>query len=302
MAMNAAEMAVATAAPALGMGQAASNTAGAYPGSSNLAFSASMIPTVNVDGLGALRQCFQRTKSGGASGKPGGGSNGGGSGAGGKPGPGGGGGGGKGPHTVGGYAASLLHNRIGQCISLPAQTEEYSLLCAKASTFWQNVMLGMLQEVGFGGPVIEKLDVAKEWLGVGFGTFCSPLGGALSGDDAPPEVKDRLAQSAIDSCKADIDAELKKDSQGRIMVAGDEVEVVGKHESRVFEVGGDGTTEEKFRKNGKLMTRDELVEDCKERKLKVREVSARYSTATSTACVNAASLAMTCRTKTPNST
>jgi len=194
-AMNAAQVAVATATPLVGLGAGSRNTSSAYDVTKAMTESASLLPSVNPKGIQNLVRCFKGAKAGklpdekAAEGRLG--------------------------KSVEFYQTYLSNPRMGIGVSLPVQVDEYSVLCQKAGESVLNNLAGVLERMGVPAGAVEGIDKAKVFLG-GLvaslpGLFCAPIGGPPAGLD------DLVGKQAIDSCKSEIPGKPRKfqvDSQG----------------------------------------------------------------------------------------
>jgi len=194
--MNAAEVAVASATPVVGITMASSNTSGAYNVSYVATESSSIIPSINAKGVKNLARCFKGAKAGTMPPKPK-------------------------PQTNWQKAAKfhqdfLSQPRMGVGFSLPVQNESYSLLCQRAGEFVLNNIAGVMERMGAPSLAIEGVDKAKTFLGAVVGSlpglFCAPM----SAGQTPAGLSDLVGKQAIDSCKSELPGKrvIVGDSQG----------------------------------------------------------------------------------------
>jgi len=222
-AMNAAQVAVATATPLVGLGAGSLNTSAAYDVSMAATESTSLLPSVNIKGIQTLARCFKGVKAGKMPKK-------------------------EDPQTrlqkgLDFYQTFLENPRLGIGVSLPVQTESYSVLCQKAGESVLNNLAGVLERMGVPAGAVEGIDKAKVFLGAIVGSlpglFCAPIGGPPTGLD------DLVGKQAIDSCKSELESK------------------------RVFQGDSQGNNEIKYRdKDGKLVSEDEYVKGCAKDKKK----------------------------------
>jgi len=196
-AMNAAQVAVASVTPIVGAARATINTKSAYDVSFAATESAALLPSINPQGIETLARCFQGAKAG------------------------------KTPKkkadsdkttlekTFETYDTFLSNPRMGLGVSLPVQTESYSVLCQKAGESVLNNLAGVLERMGVPAGAVEGIDKAKGFLGAIVGSlpglFCAPIGGPPAGLD------DLVGQQAVDSCKSELDGKERRfvgDGQG----------------------------------------------------------------------------------------
>jgi hypothetical protein len=194
--MNAAEMAVATATPIVGLAQANINTSGAYDVSSATTQSASLLPSVNWKGIDTMRRCLKGLRAGEMPSRPE-------------------------PTTPAGKAGAFYRDfinqpRMGIGVSLPVQVDSYGALCEKAGEAAFNNLAGVLERMNVPSGAIDGIDKARDFMGFVAGNlpglFCAPIGGP------PAELTDLVGQRAVDSCKSEL-------PDRRVFVAGDETEV-----------------------------------------------------------------------------
>lgn len=232
--MSAAEVAVATVTPVVGLGVAASNTSGSYDISSAATQSASLLPNLDPKTIQALQKCFGKAKTGNKS---------------------------KLDDIYKTYSDFLANPRLGIGVSLPVQQESYSALCQKAGEGLLDNLAGMLELMGAPAGTVEGIDKAKGFLGkiVGSlpGVFCSPMGGI-----EPPGLQDQIGKQALESCKSQLEGarvfvgdtqgnnELKyRDDDGKIV---DEKDYLKKCQKNKAKDAGDklkGAFDPKGRKN-----------------------------------------------------
>jgi len=222
-AMNAAQVAVATATPLVGLGAGSLNTSAAYDVSMAATESTSLLPSVNIKGIQTLARCFKGVKAGKMPKKEDAESR-----------------LGKGLEF---YQTFLENPRLGIGVSLPVQTESYSVLCQKAGESVLNNLAGVLERMGVPAGAVEGIDKAKVFLGAIVGSlpglFCAPIGGPPTGLD------DLVGKQAIDSCKSELP------------------------DKRVIQGDSQGNNEIKYRdKDGKLVSEDEYVKGCAKDKKK----------------------------------
>lgn len=186
--MSAAEVAVATVTPVVGLGAAASNTRGSYDVSSAATQSASLLPNIDVKTIQTLKKCFSKAKTGDDA---------------------------KNEGLYKKYSDFLANPRLGIGVSLPVQAESYSALCQKAGEGVLDNLAGMMELIGASPGAVEGIDKAKGFLGkiVGSlpGLFCAPAGAM-----EPPGLQDQIGQQALDSCKSQLEGArvFVGDSQG----------------------------------------------------------------------------------------
>jgi hypothetical protein len=184
-AMSAAEVAVATVTPIVGMAQGSLNTHAGYDVSSAATQSASLLPAIDPKSAEKLAKCFKG--KGGYQGKHR-----------------------KEPtetkldKATKAYQALMTNPRLGIGVSLPVQADSYTALCTKAGESVLNNLAGMLERMGAPGGAVEGIDKAKKFLGKVVGKlpklFCSPLKGG-----APDGLSDLVGKQAIDSCKSELE-------------------------------------------------------------------------------------------------
>ena len=223
-AMNAAQVAVATATPLVGLGAGSLNTQAGYGVSLAATESASLLPSVNPKGIETLARCFKGAKAG------------------------------KMPKKdeaetrlqkgIDFYQTFLSNPRMGIGVSLPVQTESYSVVCQKAGESVLNNLAGVLERMGVPAGAVEGIDKAKVFLGAIVGSlpglFCAPVSAG-----PPTDLTDLVGKQAIDSCKSEL--------EGKRVIQGD----------------SHGNNELKYRdKDGKLVTEDEYVKGCAKDKKK----------------------------------
>jgi hypothetical protein len=195
-AMNAAQVAVASATPVVGFGAGSLNTQKAYDVSDSLTASASLLPSINPKGYETLTRCFKGAKAGKMPPK--------------KP----------DPTSFQGkafdfYQTYLSNPRMGIGFSLPVQVESYSVLCQKAGESVLNNLAGVLERMGVPAGAVEGIDKAKGFLGAIVGSlpglFCAPV------NQPPAGLDDKVKKQATDSCKSDLDGKphhFRGDSNG----------------------------------------------------------------------------------------
>lgn len=188
-AMNAAQVAVATATPVVALGTSKLHTEGAYAVNSAWTQSMSLLPSINDKGFQTLRACAKGWKAGKVN-KP-------------KPKSGGG-------AAYGAYNDYINQSRMGFVVSLPLQLDSYGVLCDKAGQFVLNSLAGVLESMGIPAGAIEGIDKAKAALGgiVSMlpGLFCAPMG-------TPPGVQQVIEDQSKESCRSGKDKD-------RVFVAG----------------------------------------------------------------------------------
>jgi hypothetical protein len=213
-AMSAAEVAVATATPVIGVVQSNGNTQGAYAVSSVSTLSASLLPAVNVDMADKLMSCFQG--KGRYEGKH------------------------RAPPTKAERAAQVYQDffrnpRLGIGVSLPMQEESYSALCEKAGAAVLNNIAGVLELMGASSGLIDGIDAVNVFLGRVVGTlpgvFCAPIGEG----QAPDGLGDALGKQANSSCKSEL--------EGRRVIEGD---TKGNNEIKYRDDDGKIVTEKEY--------------------------------------------------------
>ncbi len=189
-AMNAAEVAVATATPLVALGTSKVHTESAYAVQSAWTQSMSLLPSINDKGFQQLQRCAKGWKTGTAVKK--------------KPKP------GSKADYYGKFNDYINQSRMGFVVSLPVQLETYGLLCDKAGQFVLNSLAGILESMGVPSGAIEGIDKAKVALGgiVSMlpGLFCAPMG-------TPPGIQQMLDDQSKESCRSDKDKD-------RVFVAG----------------------------------------------------------------------------------
>lgn len=183
-AMSAAEVAVATATPVVGVVQSNTNTQGSYPITNAQTYSASLLPAVNTEIATKLMACFQGH---GPS---------------------------KGAHrkttkleaTAEKYRDFFRNARLGIVVSLPMQEESYSALCEKAGGAVLNNLAGVLELMGASEGAIEGIDKAKGFMGAITGSlpgfFCAPIGEKGS---TPAGLEDAVGTRANEACKSELE-------------------------------------------------------------------------------------------------
>lgn len=198
-AMNAAQVAVATATPLVGLARGSLNTSGAYDVTRATTESASLLPSVNPKGIQTLARCFKGAKAGKMPKKDDAESRLG--------------------KSVEFYQTFLSNPRMGIGVSLPVQVESYSVLCQKAGEGVLNNLAGVLERMGVPAGAVQGIDKAKVFLGAIVGSlpglFCAPIGGPPAG------LEDMVGKQAIDSCKSELDGKPRKfvsDSHGSTTV------------------------------------------------------------------------------------
>lgn len=246
-AMNAAEVAVATATPILGQHQSSGNTMNAYRVTSATAFSASHLPSFNNDVFTHMRTCFAGGRSGGKSGKgepkaieSGKGSADNAAAGGQTPAP---------DKLTAGKAARNTYDffksqRMGVGVSLPVQEDYYYILCKRAGEFGLRQYVGLLRRMHAPDAVVSALGTAQTVAGkiteAFSDLFCSP-GGI---DSIYARVSAVLEKGAGDSCKSEIQ---KKDEPRRVIA-----------------VDGNGVAEVRYRRDdGTFESEEERVSGCK---------------------------------------
>ena len=224
-AINAAQVAVATATPLVGLGAGSLNTKSAYGVSMVATESTSLLPSVNPKGIQALARCFKGAKAGKLPTKD--------------------------EATtrlqkgIEFYQTFLSNPRMGIGVSLPVQTESYSVLCQKAGESVLNNLAGVLERMGVPAGAIEGIDKAKTFLGAIVGSlpglFCAPTSGT------PPAGLDELVgKQAIESCKSELEGA-----------------------ERIFQGDSHGNNVVKYKdKSGKFVSEDDYVKSCAKDKKK----------------------------------
>jgi hypothetical protein len=261
--MHAAEVAVASATPVVGLAQANLDTAGSYAVSSATTQSAALLPSINAKGVEALTRCFKGFKAGkmpkkaaptSAAGK-----------------------------AYGKYQEYLNNPRLGVGVSLPVQLDSYPALCTKAGEFVLNNIAGALERMNASKGTIEGIDAAKGFLGKVTGAlpdlFCAPMGSSAkpaTGKDPPASGKGPPASGkgppatgkdspATGSQTPDLTDQIKKQAQ-------EACEAEAKRNSPPADGSQDKPKDDadaKVRdKDGKLVLKKDYVKQCTKDKTK----------------------------------
>ena len=239
-AARALETVVATVTPVLALEQATAHTRGAYAVDDVLTRSASMLPSLDVDGARDFAACL-------ASGKPKGKAE---------------------PAKAEAESASgsqkngalgaagrfvkehLSHPRMGIGFSLAVEEGSYTGLCSKAGEFFLNQYAGLFERIGAPPLLVTALDKVKGMMGKFIGKFptefCTPVGDGIS-----RELAEILSKQAKDDCDKSVDELAKKTKRTWIVSPSGEIEP------------GYPDPED-----GKVKTVDELKKTCHESRTK----------------------------------
>lgn len=239
-AMNAMEVAVASATPVVGFAQATSNTNGSYDVSYMATQSASLLPSINPKGVQQIARCLKGVRAGKMPPK-------------------------EKPTSKGGkawenYQTFISQPRMGIGFSLPVQTESYSLLCQKAGESVLNNIAGVLERMGVPAGAIEGIDKAKGVLGAVVGSlpgvFCAPSGGT------PPGIADQLRAEAANSCNSELD-------NNRVIVGDSQ----GNNEIQYRDKDGKLVNKDDYLKKCTKDKKDEVDKKLKDKSLKTYELT-----------------------------
>jgi len=234
-AARALETVVATVTPGLALEQARAHTRGAYAVDDVLTRSASMMPSLDMDGARDFAACL-------ASGKP------------------------KGKAEAESASGSqkngalgaagkfvkehLSHPRMGLGVSLAVEEGSYNGLCSKAGEFFLNQYAGLFERIGAPPLLVTALDKVKGMMGKFIGKFptefCTPVGDGIS-----RELAEILSKQAKDDCDKSVDELAKKTKRTWIVSPTGEIEP--------------GYPDPD---DGKVKTVDELKKNCHESRTK----------------------------------
>ncbi|RYZ05492.1 MAG: hypothetical protein EOO73_19775 [Myxococcales bacterium] len=181
-AMSAAEVAVATATPIVGLMQSNTNTQGSYAVSNVSTQSASLLPAINVDMADKLMSCFQgkgryegkhRKKT-------------------------------KADVAAGIYQDFFRNPRLGIGVSLPMQEESYSALCEKGGAAIGRNAADLIGLLGGSQGFVDGMKAVSDKFGKVVGTlpgiFCAPMGEGKS----PEGLTEEIGARAVDACKSEL--------------------------------------------------------------------------------------------------